>query len=333
MTHRAGSARARSLPPRNGLRRRAGSASRSAAARASRRCGVAARSAFETALAPRRSREHHRRVQAALAVARACSPRTTTRSRSRGIRSGRRRGDLGAHRTDVLRWRPRAPGRGPRGRRAAAAAQGLHRRRVSAVRGARGRRRRHPADRGGAGSDGRWSHCRTSARSLGLAALVEVHDDAELARAIDAGARVIGVNNRNLRTLAVDVDASRSAAPPHAARRHRGQRERAARRAADLERLQRAGYRAFLIGERFMTDPDPRRPRLVELMLRAVDVGEERQNDADCSSRSAASRGSRTRCTRCDTARPRSASCSGRAARARSCRAAPREIVAALRRT
>ena len=46
------------------------------------------------------------------------------------------------------------------------------------------------------------------ARELGLAALVEVHDEEELTRAIDSGARLIGVNNRNLRTLAVDVDAS-----------------------------------------------------------------------------------------------------------------------------
>jgi len=43
---------------------------------------------------------------------------------------------------------------------------------------------------------------------LELAALVEVHDETELTRAIDSGARVVGVNNRNLRTLAVDVDAS-----------------------------------------------------------------------------------------------------------------------------
>ena len=41
---------------------------------------------------------------------------------------------------------------------------------------------------------------------LGLAALVEVHDEDELMRAIDCGARLIGVNNRNLRTLQVDVD-------------------------------------------------------------------------------------------------------------------------------
>ena len=43
---------------------------------------------------------------------------------------------------------------------------------------------------------------------LDLAVLVEVHDDEELVRAVDSGARVIGVNNRNLRTLTVDVHAS-----------------------------------------------------------------------------------------------------------------------------
>src|SRR5262249_47687301 len=43
------------------------------------------------------------------------------------------------------------------------------------------------------------------ARSVGLAALVEVHDVGELRRSIDAGARVIGVNSRNLRTLEIDL--------------------------------------------------------------------------------------------------------------------------------
>ena len=91
---------------------------------------------------------------------------------------------------------------------------------------------------------------------LGLAALVEVHDDTELARAIDGGARVIGVNNRNLRTLAVDVDASYrlAAKMPSGAV---AVSESGLQSRADLERLAAAGYRAFLIGERYMTDPDP----------------------------------------------------------------------------
>jgi indole-3-glycerol phosphate synthase len=93
---------------------------------------------------------------------------------------------------------------------------------------------------------------------LGLAALVEVHDDEELARAIDGGARIVGVNNRNLRTLAVDVGASdRLAAKMPAG--VIGVSESGLQTRADLERLAAAGYRAFLIGERFMTDPDPAR--------------------------------------------------------------------------
>jgi len=97
---------------------------------------------------------------------------------------------------------------------------------------------------------------RTKAETLGLAALVEVHDEEELSRAIDCGARLVGVNNRNLRTLAVDVEASdRLAArmPAHVV----GVSESGLQTRADLERLAAAGYKAFLIGERFMTAPDP----------------------------------------------------------------------------
>ena len=98
----------------------------------------------------------------------------------------------------------------------------------------------------------------TRAWTLDLAALVEVHDDEELARAVDSGARLIGVNNRNLRTLAVDVGASdRLAAKLPAG--VVGVSESGLQTRDDLERLAAAGYRAFLIGERFMTDPDPAR--------------------------------------------------------------------------
>ena len=91
---------------------------------------------------------------------------------------------------------------------------------------------------------------------LGLATLVEVHDEAELTRAIDTGARIVGVNNRNLRTLKVDVEASDRLA----ARLPRGVigvSESGLKSRGELERLASAGYRAFLIGERFMTDADP----------------------------------------------------------------------------
>jgi indole-3-glycerol phosphate synthase len=94
------------------------------------------------------------------------------------------------------------------------------------------------------------------AADMGLAALVEVHDENELVRAVDAGARVVGVNNRNLRTLQVDVDASYRLAA-RIPRDVVAVSESGLQSGDDLERLSSAGYRAFLIGERFMTDPDP----------------------------------------------------------------------------
>jgi indole-3-glycerol phosphate synthase len=94
------------------------------------------------------------------------------------------------------------------------------------------------------------------AAALGLDVLVEVHDGGELDVAVGAGAALIGVNNRNLRTLAVDVRASEDLI----ARMPSGivaVSESGLKSAGDLVRLGRLGYRAFLIGERFMTDPDP----------------------------------------------------------------------------
>ncbi|HEY7288384.1 MAG TPA: indole-3-glycerol phosphate synthase TrpC [Vicinamibacterales bacterium] len=96
------------------------------------------------------------------------------------------------------------------------------------------------------------------ALALGIGALVEVHDEAELAVAIDAGARVIGVNNRNLRTLEVDPSVSSRLAPlmpPDVV----AVSESGLKSADDIQRLREQGYRAFLVGERFMTHPDPGR--------------------------------------------------------------------------
>ena len=95
-----------------------------------------------------------------------------------------------------------------------------------------------------------------AAKNLELAALVEVHDAHECRRAIDAGATIIGVNNRNLRTLQVDLNASRVVAavlPPEVI----GISESGLKTPADLQAMKGLGYRAFLMGERFMVEPDP----------------------------------------------------------------------------
>ena len=94
------------------------------------------------------------------------------------------------------------------------------------------------------------------ATGLGLDVLVEVHDADELALAIDVGARAVGVNNRNLRTLEVNVRASEEviASMPSGLI---AVSESGLKTAEDLIRLRARGYRAFLMGERFMTAADP----------------------------------------------------------------------------
>jgi indole-3-glycerol phosphate synthase len=94
------------------------------------------------------------------------------------------------------------------------------------------------------------------AATWGLATMVEVHSEEELDRALAAGARVVGVNNRNLRTLEVDVDLSRRLAT-RLPRDVVAVSESGLKDPADLQTLGALGYRAFLIGERFMTAKDP----------------------------------------------------------------------------
>lgn len=94
------------------------------------------------------------------------------------------------------------------------------------------------------------------ALALGLAALVEVHDADELRQALDAGATIVGVNCRNLKTLEVDLRLHSSLVlgiPAGVV----AVAESGLRTAADLQRLKHDGYDAFLIGERFMSEPDP----------------------------------------------------------------------------
>jgi indole-3-glycerol phosphate synthase len=95
-----------------------------------------------------------------------------------------------------------------------------------------------------------------AAAELGLAALVEVHNVDECERALAAGAHLLGVNNRNLRTLEVDLAASEAIAK-RLTKDVIAVSESGLKTAADLRRMTALGYRAFLIGERFMTASDP----------------------------------------------------------------------------
>ena len=93
------------------------------------------------------------------------------------------------------------------------------------------------------------------AGEFGLDVLAEVHDEAELGRALDLNDALLGINNRNLKTLAVDL-----AVFERLARQAPKERflvaESGLKTPADLARLARAGARAFLIGESLMAQAD-----------------------------------------------------------------------------
>jgi len=103
---------------------------------------------------------------------------------------------------------------------------------------------------------GRLRELREYAAAFRMDALVEVHDEGELEIAIDSGADIIGVNNRNLRTFAVSLETS-----VHLAGRMPSGvvkvSESGIESAADIRRLRTAGYNAFLVGEHLMKAADP----------------------------------------------------------------------------
>ena len=102
-----------------------------------------------------------------------------------------------------------------------------------------------------------------TAHSLGLSALVEAHDEAEVAQAMRAGARIIGVNNRNLKDFSVDFSNAarlRDLIPPEAVY----VAESGVQSAQDVAALRSIGADAVLIGETLMRAPDKAR-RLAEL--------------------------------------------------------------------
>ncbi|MBW2309361.1 MAG: indole-3-glycerol phosphate synthase TrpC [Deltaproteobacteria bacterium] len=93
-------------------------------------------------------------------------------------------------------------------------------------------------------------------RKWGMEPLVEVHDRKELALALGAGAQVIGINNRNLRTFSTDIAVSlslaRSIPPDRVAVSESGIHSR-----EQILRLEAAGYHAFLVGEALSGDEHP----------------------------------------------------------------------------
>lgn len=106
------------------------------------------------------------------------------------------------------------------------------------------------------------------AHSLGLSALVEAHDEDEVRTALSAGAGIIGVNNRDLRTFTVDINNSarlRKLVPPEVL----FVSESGIKTAADIEALRSNGTNAVLIGETLMRSPD-KKAALDELRGHAI---------------------------------------------------------------
>jgi indole-3-glycerol phosphate synthase len=103
---------------------------------------------------------------------------------------------------------------------------------------------------------GALKNLRTEAERCRMDALVEVHNEAELERAVESGATLIGVNNRDLRTFEVSLDVSLNLARkmPKAVL---PVAESGIRTSQDLRRLMDAGYRGFLVGEHLMGAPSP----------------------------------------------------------------------------
>jgi indole-3-glycerol phosphate synthase len=121
--------------------------------------------------------------------------------------------------------------------------------------------------------DERLKHFHTLATEAGLAALVEVHDEAELERALAVRAGLIGVNNRNLKTFKVDLStterlASRLFAASEVGRPALLVAESGINTRADVERLTKCGAGAILVGESLVRTGDIRAKARELLMVR-----------------------------------------------------------------
>ena len=151
---------------------------------------------------PAHGHQRHRRGEADAARARARSPRSRTRGAGRGVRARRRARDQRAHRASAASaaawptwWRcvrrstPRCCARTSSSATTSSSRRGWP---APTWRCSSSRR----------STDDALRRLHDTARELGLTVLVEVHDEAEAERAVDLGAELIGVNARNLKTLA-----------------------------------------------------------------------------------------------------------------------------------
>ena len=104
-------------------------------------------------------------------------------------------------------------------------------------------------------SDGQAAELSATAHDFGMSVLIEVHNRAELDRAARIPSELIGINNRDLKSLSVDLDVSLALAP-HLPEGRIAVSESGIATAADLARLAAAGIHCFLVGESLMRHAD-----------------------------------------------------------------------------
>jgi indole-3-glycerol phosphate synthase len=105
-------------------------------------------------------------------------------------------------------------------------------------------------------SDASLRHLHDEARSMGLDVLCETHDHSEMERAVALGFDLIGVNSRDLRSFVVRTELFSELAPSMP-KNAIMVAESGIRTAEDIDKLIDVGYRAFLVGEALMREPDP----------------------------------------------------------------------------